>query len=117
MNRTTEFVLGLIGGILGVPIAFLALFIGGIGSAAGEADGDTVIMLGWLAVFVSIIGIIGSVLVKFKPKFGGVLLLLSGIVGFIAVSFFWILSGVLLIISGLMGLIRKDTKTQMERGT
>ncbi|AJG59356.1 hypothetical protein ACT7CX_15985 [Bacillus cereus] len=38
MKQTTEFVLGLIGGIFGILCAFVALFIGGLGSAL-EADG------------------------------------------------------------------------------
>ncbi|EJQ43694.1 hypothetical protein IEQ_05022 [Bacillus cereus BAG6X1-2] len=46
MKRTTEFVLGLIGGIFGIIFSFIALMIGGMG-AAFEADGaNTIIGLG-----------------------------------------------------------------------
>ncbi|CDN34045.1 unnamed protein product [Bacillus thuringiensis DB27] len=64
MKRTAEFVLGLIGGIFGIICAFVALLIGGMG-AAFEADGaNTVIGLGWGAVALSILGIVGSVMVR-----------------------------------------------------
>lgn len=108
MSRTTEFVLGLIGGVIGIFAAMIALMIGGIGAEFGASDGNTIIALGWVAVLLAIVGIVGSVIVKFKPKVGGILLLVSGVGGFICISAFWILSGVLLIIGGLMGVVRKN---------
>lgn len=108
MKRTTEFVLGLIGGILGIICAFIALMIGGLG-AAMEADGaNNIIGLGWGAVALSILGIVGSVMVKGKAKAGGIMMTIAGIGGFICISIFFLLPGVLLLIGGLMGIFRKD---------
>lgn len=108
MKRTTEFVLGLIGGIFGIICAFIALLIGGMG-AAFEADGaDTVIGLGWGAVALSILGIVGSVVVKKNAKVGGIMMTVAAIGGFICISLIYILPGVLLLIGGLMGIFRKD---------
>ncbi|MFJ8531494.1 DUF4064 domain-containing protein [Bacillus sp. NPDC094106] len=108
MKRTTEFVLGLIGGIFGILCAFIALFIGGIASAM-EADGaNSVIGLGWLAVLLSILGIVGSVVVRSNAKAGGIMMTIAAIGGFICVSFVYILPAVLLLIGGLMGIFRKD---------
>ncbi|HDR4570286.1 DUF4064 domain-containing protein [Bacillus cytotoxicus] len=108
MKRTTEFVLGLIGGIFGILCAFIALFIGGLGSAL-EADGaDSIIGLGWGAVGLSILGIVGSVMVKSKAKVGGIMMTIAAIGGLICISMFYILPCVLLLIGGLMGIFRKE---------
>ncbi|CAM4365209.1 DUF4064 domain-containing protein [Bacillus albus] len=111
MKRTAEFVLGLIGGIFGILCAFIALFIGGLGSAL-EADGaNTVIGLGWGAVALSVLGIIGSVMVRSKAKVGGIMMTVAAIGGFICISLIYLLPGVLLLIGGLMGIFRKDKAT------
>lgn len=111
MKRTAEFVLGLIGGIFGILCAFIALFIGGLGSAL-EADGaNTVIGLGWGAVGLSILGIVGSVMVRGKAKVGGIMMTVAAIGGFICISAIYLLPGVLLLIGGLMGIFRKDKAT------
>lgn len=111
MKRTAEFVLGLIGGIFGILCAFIALFIGGLGSAL-EADGaNTVIGLGWGAVGLSILGIVGSVMVRSKAKAGGIMMTVAAIGGFICISLIYLLPGVLLLIGGLMGIFRKDKAT------
>ncbi|HDX9614390.1 TPA: DUF4064 domain-containing protein [Bacillus toyonensis] len=108
MKRTAEFVLGLIGGIFGILCAFIALFIGGLGSAL-EADGaNTVIGLGWGAVALFVLGIVGSVMVRSKAKVGGIIMTVAAIGGFICISLIYLLPGVLLLISGLMGIFRKD---------
>lgn len=111
MKRTAEFVLGLIGGIFGILCAFIALFIGGLGSAL-EADGaNTVIGLGWGAVALSVLGIVGSVMVRSKAKVGGIMMTIAAIGGFICISLIYLLPGVLLLIGGLMGVFRKDKAT------
>ncbi|MBE7106592.1 DUF4064 domain-containing protein [Bacillus cereus] len=98
MKRKTEFVLGLIGGVFGIICAFIALIIGGMG-AAFEAEGpDSIIGLGWGAVALSILGIVGCVVVKKNAKVGG----------FICISIVYLLLAVLLLIGGLMGIFRKD---------
>ncbi|AJI25938.1 DUF4064 domain-containing protein (plasmid) [Bacillus cereus] len=108
MKRTAEFVLGLIGGIFGILCAFIALFIGGMG-AAFEAEGaNTIIGLGWGAVGLSVLGIVGSVMVRSKAKAGGIMMTVAAIGGFICISIFFLLPGVLLLIGGLMGIFRKD---------
>lgn len=108
MKRTAEFVLGLIGGFFGILCAFIALFIGGLGSAL-EADGaNTVIGLGWGAVGLSVLGIVGSVMVRSKAKVGGIMMTVAAIGGFICISLIYLLPGVLLLIGGLMGIFRKD---------
>lgn len=111
MKRTTEFVLGLIGGIFGILCAFIALFIGGVASAMEAEGASNVIGLGWAAVVLSILGIVGSVMVKSKAKVGGAMMTIAAIGGFICISFIYILPAVLLLIGGLMGIFRKEKVT------
>jgi hypothetical protein len=111
MGRTVEFVLGLIGGIIGFFGAIIALMIGGIGSALGGGKGASLLTsLGWMAILFAIVGIVGAALVKSKTKLGGWLMIISAIGGVISVSFAYALSFVLLIIAGLMAVIKKDGK-------
>ncbi|MDE9537504.1 hypothetical protein KKI91_23300, partial [Xenorhabdus bovienii] len=84
-------------GIFGIICAFVALLIGGMG-AAFEADGaNTVIGLGWGAVALSILGIVGSVMVRSKAKVGGIMMTVAAIGGFICISIIYLLPGVLLL--------------------
>jgi len=106
-KRTTEFVLGLLGGIFGFIGAIIAMFIGGIGSVLGAEDASTVIGLGWLAILFAIIGIVGAALVRNKTKLGGLFMIVSAVGGVISVSFGYALAFVLLIIAGLMAVIKK----------
>ncbi|MEK5251557.1 DUF4064 domain-containing protein [Bacillus sp. FSL R9-9530] len=111
MKRIAEFALGLIGGIFGIICAFIALLIGGMG-AAFEAEGaDSIIGLGWVAVALSILGIVGCVVVKKNAKIGGIMMTVAAIGGFICISIVYLLPGVLLLIGGLMGIFRKGKAT------
>ncbi len=42
MKRTTEFVLGLIGGIFGIIGSLMVMFIGGAATAFGSSHGSTI---------------------------------------------------------------------------
>jgi len=106
-KRTTEFILGLVGGIFGFFGALMALFFGGFAKALGGSQASTIIGLGWGAIIFSIIGIVGSVLVRDKAKLGGWFMVISAVGGVICISFFYALSFVLLLIAGLMGIIKK----------
>ncbi|SFB21617.1 Protein of unknown function [Lentibacillus halodurans] len=111
MNRTTEFVLGLIGGILGFFAAIIALFIGGVDAAFSERGTSTLTGLGWSAFLFSGMAIVGSVVVRSKAKVGGILLIVSAIGGLISISMFYLISFILIGIAGLMGIFKKDQST------
>lgn len=78
--------------------------IGGMG-AAFEAEGaDSIIGLGWGAVALSILGIVGCVVVKKNAKAGGIMMTTAAIGGFICISIVYLL----LLIGGLMVIFRKE---------
>jgi Protein of unknown function (DUF4064) len=105
MRRTTEFVLGLLGGLIGVGSAFFALIFGSVDEAVNGSSEVT--SLGGIALVVSLIAIVASVLVKFKAKLGGWLMVATGVVGLVCISLFYVLPFVLLMIAGLMGIFRQ----------
>jgi hypothetical protein len=111
MKRTTEFVLGLIGGIFGFGGAFFALFFGAVDQAINGSS--QVGSLGWSALLASVVAIIGSVVVRSKAKVGGALMLIAAIWGIISISLFYVLPGLLILIAGLMGVFRKDKQPQV----
>lgn len=106
-KRTTEFVLGLLGGIFGFIGSFIALAVGGLGSAFGASGASFISNLGWFALLFSILAIVGSVVVKHKQRLGGVFMLISAVGGLISISMFFILPFILLMIAGLMGVFGK----------
>ena len=73
MTNKFEFILGLIGGILGILFSSFAIFIGFISdlgpimdSTTGEIPTNTTMILGSISLIASILGIIGSILIKTK---------------------------------------------------
>jgi hypothetical protein len=106
-SRTLELVLGIIGGFFGLMGGIGAVLIGSFGSAFNATGYSDIMVSGIVAIVVSIMGIIGAVLVRNKPKLGGLLMILSGIIGFICIFVFYVLGGVFLVIGGLLALLRK----------
>ena len=108
MSRTTEMVLGILGGLFGIGGAFFALFMGAVDESfngSSELSG-----LGSSAFFFSVLAIIGGIMVKFKPKLAGWLMLISGVSILISIGLFGVVPALFLIAAGLMGIIRKSKK-------
>lgn len=113
-KRWPEFVLGLLGGIFGVGAGFLTTFFGAIGEAFSAPGAENVTTGGSATFWVSLLGIVGSVVVLFKPRIGGVLMLIAAVVGLFGSGLMYILPGLLLLIAGLMGVFRKDKKAEVQ---
>ena len=105
---TVEFILGLIGGIIGFFAGFAAIAIGGLASAFSVNGGSDIIGLGFGAIIFSIIGIVGAAIVKSKTKIAGYLMIISAIGGILCISAFYTLSFILLIIGGIMAVRYKE---------
>ena len=99
--KVAALVLGVIGGILGLIAALLALSIGGIGRALGADGGSMVVSLGWSSLIFCFLGFIGAGLALAKPKLSGVILLISAIGFTISISWFAIISGPLFLMASL----------------
>ncbi|MFC5711951.1 hypothetical protein ACFPU1_04110 [Thalassorhabdus alkalitolerans] len=112
MSRITEMILGILGGLIGFCGAFLALFMGSVDEAF---NGSSSLMgLGTSAFLFSSLAIIGAIIIKFKAKLGGWLMLISGIAILISISLFGVVPALFLIPAGLMGILRKEKKQQIK---
>lgn len=102
---TASLVLGIVGGVFGILAGLLAMMVGGIGSAF-EADGSgSIAGLGFAAIMLGVLGIIGGALSHRNPGKASLLQAIAGFFGFIAISLFWVLAGVLLLAGALMAFL------------
>jgi hypothetical protein len=99
--RTTEFVLGLIAGILGLFGGVIVVFVETAFSALGDQSD------GWYAVLFSVVIILSSVLVKSMPKIAGIGMVVGAVGGLVNVGLFFIIPGILAFIAGLVALIKR----------
>ncbi|MBL0386477.1 DUF4064 domain-containing protein [Tumebacillus sp. ITR2] len=107
MKRTAEFVMGLIGGIVGILCGFSGVLLGSV-AASLQVDGSgTVSTASWIAIAVSVLGIVGAGIVKKSTKLGSLFMLIAAVVGFICISFFYTVPAILFLIAGIMGFARK----------
>jgi hypothetical protein len=109
--RTAALVLGLIGGIIGLFAGGFAIVVGGVGTAIQTDRAGTVVVLGFIALALAIVGIVGGALAQAKPRVAALLMLIAGIGGFIAVSIFWIVSGPLLLVGSLLAFLGRAPKS------
>lgn len=102
-------VLGIIGGLFGIAGSLFALGVGALGSAAGTVGASQVVGLGWVALALSVVGILGAALALARPKLSGILMLVSAIGGLVAISFGYIVAAPLLFLGGILALVRRRT--------
>jgi hypothetical protein len=108
--RAGGLVLGLIGGVIGLIAAGLALAVGGLGGAMDVADSGLVVTLGWIALGSSIVGIIGGALATAKPRLAALLMFIAAVCGFIGISLFYVVAGPLLLIGALLAFLGRNSK-------
>lgn len=108
MSRRAEMILGVIGGIFGILFGIFAITVAGIGSIFGASDASLVFNLGFAAVLLGILGIVGGAVTNKNKKMAGGLMLATGLLGFIAISMFWTIPGLLLLIGGILTFVTKD---------
>ncbi|EGT3614913.1 DUF4064 domain-containing protein [Clostridium perfringens] len=112
MKRTAEFVLGLIGGILGLLISFPTFIIMGFMPVT-----DSLSSIAWvtnaLATVLAIVAIVFACLVNKKTKLSGIIMIITG-VGLFLCNFLNIIPAILLLVAGIMSLARKIEKDTLQ---
>lgn len=88
-------ILGFVGGITGIVETLLDM-----SSRIGATPNYSV--WGISAIVFSLIGIVGSLLARQKPKAAGIVMLIAAVGGFISASYSFVPPGVLYIISALI---------------
>jgi len=101
MSRTAEIILGLTGGIFGLLAGMLVVFVEITFTALGDQSA------GWLAIFFSVMIIVGTVIITSKPKLSGVIIIIGVIGGLYNIGLFYVVPGILAFIAGIMALVRK----------
>lgn len=111
-TRTLEFVLGLIGGLVGIVLSLLVVLGGGaiasLGLGVGEdVVGGAIMLTGILAIVASVLGIVGSIVVRKKAVVGGIIMIIAAVGGFICLSTGYLIPAIILAVAGLLGIFRK----------
>jgi hypothetical protein len=106
--QTASLVLGITGGVFGILAGLLAMMVGGIGSAFEAEGAGSIAGLGFAAILLGVLGIIGGALSHRSPGKASLLQALAGVFGFIAVSLFWVLAGVLLLVGALIAFLARN---------
>jgi hypothetical protein len=107
-ERTAEFILGLLGGILGIVVAPSLFLLGafllpwGGGMYFAPAIGGGVL---------SILGLIGAAFVKSHARLASIVMLVSGGLGLVFGLGLWI-GALLLLVAGIIGFIRKEKRVE-----
>ncbi|UMZ73738.1 hypothetical protein [Natranaerofaba carboxydovora] len=107
-------IISLIASIIAVGMAFVTLFIGGVGGAFGAEEAGTVTGLGWAGLFLSFLLIVISVVVivmpSTKPAIGIIVLsILTAIFGGTLVAIFMVLA----LLGGIMAIIGAKNELQV----
>jgi hypothetical protein len=116
MNKTAA-VLGIIAGLLGIIAALFTAFFGGVASAMGAHNANTLINLGWGGVFFSGLTIVFGALAFSKPRFGGWGLVVASLLGavlggtFVAACLTLALLGGILAIASAPSMLRATPHT------
>ncbi len=115
--RIAATILGVIGGIAGGIGATVAIVMGGISTAFGDIEGASITDLGYVALGLSILGVVGGAISIPKPRAAGVFMLVSGIGGAIAVSLAYAFGGALLVVGGILAFLGTPRpRTGQDRG-
>jgi len=104
-ERTAEFILGLLGGIIGILAVPGLLIMGAVIAGFGGSFG--LFGAAILGGILSVVALVGAAFVKSRPKIAGVIMLVCGLFGLFVALGLWI-GALLLIVAGIVALIRKE---------
>jgi hypothetical protein len=103
--RIAALVLGIIGGIFGIMSARLAFLVGGMGDFFDAEGAETVVGLGWSALFFCLVGIVGAGLAMVRPLVAAVLMLISAIGVIVSISLFAVIAAPLFLVGALLAFL------------
>ncbi|MFV2046297.1 hypothetical protein ACEWK1_02870 [Metabacillus sp. YM-086] len=102
MRRVLVVLLGLLGCSMGIGLSLIALAMGEANSLSAAQDtGITSILYSGLAT-------IGFIIIKFKPKLGGWLMIIGGFIIFGQFQNLGLIATVPLVVSGIIGMTIKQ---------
>jgi hypothetical protein len=90
--RTGAIVIGIIAGLAALVSAVLALMVGGVGAAVEPEGASQVIGLGWSALGLSLLGLIGAALWIAKPQLATLIMATVGVAIVLSISMFAVIA-------------------------
>ena len=96
--RTGAIVIGIIAGLAGLVSAVLALMVGGVGAAVEPEGASQVIGLGWSALGLSLLGLIGAALWIAKPQLAPLIMATAGVALVFSISMFAVIARPLFVV-------------------
>ncbi len=109
--KIAALIIGIFGAMAGFIGSILAIVVGGIGAGLGADEGEQIALFGFLALIMSIVGLVGAALAMAKPKVSAALMVISAVVGVILVSAAYALATVLLLIASLLAFLGRHSGT------
>ncbi len=109
--RIAALIIGILGAVAGLIGAIVVLAVGGIGVVLEAEGGGEVVGLGFGALLMSVIGLVGATLAISKPKLAATLMAVSAIVGLVLIFVGYILATVLLLIAALLAFLGRHSET------
>ena len=105
-------VLGLLGSVISLLTALLAIVVGGIGSLFGLSDAGSLVSGGFGALGFSALAFVGTLVSIGRPRTGAVLMVVAAAGGMLALSPYYALAAVVLAMAALLAfLARRRTFT------
>jgi hypothetical protein len=90
--RTGAIVIGIIAGLAALVSAVLALMVGGVGAAVEPEAARQLIGLGWSALVISLLGLIGAALWIAKPQLAPLIMATAGVAIVFSISMFAVIA-------------------------
>jgi hypothetical protein len=106
--RTGAIVIGIIAGLAGLVSA--VLMVGGVGAAVEAEGASQVIGLGWAALGLSLLGLIGAALWIAKPQLAPLIMATAGVAIVFSISMFAVIARPLFLVAALLGRVRQEAQ-------
>src|SRR5215207_11080650 len=98
------------GEVRGGVSAVLALMVGGVGAAVEPEGASQVIGLGWSALGLSLLGLIGAALWIAKPQLATLIMATAGVAIVLSISMFAVIARPLFLVAALLGRVRQEAQ-------
>lgn len=105
--KLAALIVGIFGSMAGFIGAILGLIVGGIDAAIG--GGAQIAWLGFGAMGMSVVGLVGAALAIAKPRIAAGAMVVSAIGGTISISLFYAPAAVLLLIAALLAFLGRKS--------
>ena len=108
MKYKIEFILGLLGGVLGILSGFLIMKTELFKLVSGDKEGA--LLTGMFVILCSVFAVIASLFIEHKPKDAGFTFIISGALGLLISSFLYAVQFVLLLIAEILALTKNKNE-------